>query len=552
MRKKKSLLCICLLSIGLCACQKNVSGTITETELTPPETGQTVESVPMETEQTVEREDSWKAAYQNLLLKEDVKRMALLYLDEDIIPELLVLQGGEYRLYTFDGFQITEIAMPDTGIKARAYVPKHALEHSAGDLAFYWFEYVPYQGLIRVHSGDEGERCDYYLSYENGSFNLELEAKFIDYIWHTYDAQQDIENEAFLSSLSDLGYDQLIPCGFLYDNIEEACQNIDRTSSNREVLDDFINGKIDALYEVEEITDNPEDGFIMRSYVDIYMDFIRKDFMGRVQYVDFDNDGEEELIMCDYMGNSIFLDVIGNTVYNVMEAYGTADQSHVAEMDGKRVIVSADVSHGGRKDYIIKQYDSCGCLVDFFRLFASYDGKDHYSAEDEFEYREQPITMEEFEEIRDCIQDIPTEKSNTAKDVELPEEFNSFKGKWVIGKFIGACVEESDEEMSAEQKKVYEKRNAEYRERFVGNTFEISEDSIMYFMAPCELEYHYNDYQDVLKFYQHPPKLEMVPPYLCAWVQIKELGWNFDIIIDGNGDAVLAVEGIFFELERQN
>lgn len=130
------------------------------------------------------------------------------------------------------------------------------------------------------------------------------------------------------------------------------------------------------------------------------------------------------------------MDVIGNTVYNVMEAYGTANRADVAEMEGKRVIVSADVSHGGRKCYLVRQYDACGCLVDFFRLFAFYEGKDHYSAEDEFEYREQPITMEEFEEIKSCIQDISSEKSNTMKDDEMPEEFDSFKGNWTVGEYL--------------------------------------------------------------------------------------------------------------------
>lgn len=361
MQKKIFLLCICLLSIGLCACQRDISEKSSE---------------------TAEQGDSWKAAYQKLLLDEDVKRMALLYLDEDTMPELLVLQSGEYRLYMFDDSQIAEIDMPDAEIRAKAYAPKHVLEDFSGDLAFYWFEYVPYQGLIRVHGSENGERCDHYLSYENGSLTLELEAKFTDYIWHTYSTQEEIANEEFLSRLSDRGYDQLIPCGFLYDNIEDACENIGRVSDSREVLDDFINGKIDALYQVQKARDIPEEGFAMRSYIDLYMDFT--------------------------MGNSIFLDVIGNTVYNVMEAYGTANQSYTAEMDGKRVVVSAYVSHVGRKYYFIKQYDACGCLVDFYRLSASYDGKSHYSAEDEFKYREQPVTMEEFEEIRDRIQDIPT------------------------------------------------------------------------------------------------------------------------------------------------
>ena len=350
-------------------------------------------------EEPKKSEKKWKEAYQNLLLEEGAKRTALIYLDEDTVPELLVLQNGEYRLYTFDGSKIVEIHMPDAGIKAKAYGPRHVLENAAGDLAFYWFEYVPRRGLIRVHSG-EGERCDYYLRYENGSFTLELEAKFMDNIWHTYNEREEIENEKFLSRLSDLGYDQLTPCGYLYDNIDDALKNTGRTSNSREVLDDFIAGKTDALYYVEEITDIPEEGFVMRSYEDLYMNFIEGDGEGRMQFADFDNDGEEELVMCDYMGNRIFLDVIGGTVYNVMEAYGTAGQAHVSEMEGKSVIVSEDVSHGERKCYFVRQYDSCGCLVDFFRLGAFYKGKDKYSAEDEFKYREQPVTMEEFEEIR--------------------------------------------------------------------------------------------------------------------------------------------------------
>ena len=536
MKKKISLFCVCVLSVCLCACQRNI-----------PET----KSAPPETEQAVDQGDKWKEAYQNLILEKDVKRTALIYLDEDAIPELLLLQNGEYCLYTFDGSQIMAIDIADAGIRAKAYVPKHVLEGSSEDLAFYWFEYVPYQGLVRVHGSEDGERCDYYLSYKNGSLALGYQAKATSAIWHTYDAQQEITNEEFLSKLSDLGYDQLTPCGYLYGNIEDALENIGKTPNSREVLDDFINGKMDALYDVEEVTGIPEEGFVMRSYVDLYMNFIMGDGKGRMEYVDFDNDGEEELVMRDYMGNSIFLDVIGNTVRNVMEAYGTANQVYVAEMEGKRVVVSADVSHGGRKCYVIRQYDSCGCLVDFFRLLAFYEGEDNYSAEDEFEYREQPITMEEFEEIRDRIRDIPTENQNTMKNDELPEEFNSFKGKWVIGEYIGACLEEPYEEMSAEQRKAHEKWNAEYREQYEGYIFEIAEDSITFFMSPCELGYYYDDYQDILKFHRHPPRLELVPPYLHAWVQLKELDETFSIIIDGNGDAVLAVGDRFFELDRE-
>lgn len=51
--------------------------------------------------------------------------MALIYLDEDSIPELLVIKNGSYRLYTFDGAQAAAIDMSDLEIRAKAYTLRH-------------------------------------------------------------------------------------------------------------------------------------------------------------------------------------------------------------------------------------------------------------------------------------------------------------------------------------------------------------------------------------------------------------------------------------------
>ena len=442
MNKKKAImiLSVCISLLVCTACQKQVE----DAEPIDIETDSEVETVQVDIEDSIEETESEEEieeelteddliesdtneeesrtvynrpledgetfldGYNNLIMEEDVKRSALIYLDEDDIPELLVLKNGEYRLYACDGAQITEITMPDDGIRANAYGPRHILENYSGDYTFYWFEYVPYQGLLRVHNSIDEERCDYYLRYEDGSFALELEARFVDTTWHTYDAKQEIDNEDFLSRLSDVGYDELMPCGYLYENIEDAYENIGRTSNTREVLEDFISGKIDAVYTVEEVNDIPEESFVMIRYEELYNSYIMGDGIGSINYVDFDNDGEEELIIKDYMGNRAFFDVIGDTVYNVIKSSGTADKAYVAEMEGKRVIARTDLSHGGRKSYRIFQYDACGCLVDFFRLSASYEGSS-YTAEDEFWYRGQEITMEEFEEKVNSIQRIPLE-----------------------------------------------------------------------------------------------------------------------------------------------
>lgn len=448
MNKKKAImiLSVCILLLVCTACQKQVEDaapidieTDSEVETVQEDSIEEAESVEIEEEliedelteeelteddltesdtneeesrtvynRALEDGETFLDGYNNLILEEDVKRSALIYLDEDDIPELLVLKNGEYRLYACDGTQITEITMPDDRIRANAYGPRHIQENFSRKCTFYWFEYVPYQRLLRVHNSVDEERCDYYLRYEDGSFVLELEAGFVDNIWHTYDAKQEIDNEDFLSRLSDVGYDELMPCGYLYENIEDAYENIGRTSNTREVLEDFISGKIDAVYTVEEVNDIPEESFAMISYEELYNSYIMGDAIGSINYVDFDNDGEEELVMEDYMGNSIFFDVIGDTVYYVIRASGTADIAFIVEMEGKRVIARTDLTHGGRQCYTIMQYDVCGCIVDFFGLDAYYEGS-RYTAEDEFWYREQEITMEEFEEKVNSIQQIPLE-----------------------------------------------------------------------------------------------------------------------------------------------
>lgn len=354
-------------------------------------------------------EETWEEAYQSLILEEGFKKMALIYLDEDSIPELLVIKNGSYRLYTFDGVQAAAIDMSDLEIRAKAYTLRHKVEYFPRYLTFSWFEYVPYQGLIRVHNnnGQSWERCDYYLKYESGALTLELKAEYNNSYWYTCN-QQEITNEEFLSSLSDLGYEQLIPCGFLYDNIEEAYANIGRTVNSRAALEGFVSGKTNAVYYVKGVTDIPEYDFFMKSYEDIYNAIVPKGAFGSTEYVDFDNDGEEELIIQSDTGACVFFDVIGDTVYRVMRIFDdTSGTTYIAERNGKRVIVTRDQLRGtkGLKSYVVRQYDSCGCLVDYFWLSASYEGAD-YSMTDEFEYRDQPVTVEKFDEIEHSMRQV--------------------------------------------------------------------------------------------------------------------------------------------------
>lgn len=149
-------------------------------------------------------------------------------MDEDTVPELLIRKDQEYELYFFDGSKVQPISMSDAGIKANTYGSKHGIEDHGEYRTPYWFEYVPQQGLVRIH-------------------------------------------ENFWSRLTELGYDSLIPCAYLYDSIAAAYENREAVSDSKKVLEDFVNGKVDALcYEDILKRGTPtEEGFFLRNYEEI-------------------------------------------------------------------------------------------------------------------------------------------------------------------------------------------------------------------------------------------------------------------------------------------
>lgn len=383
MKRKMSFLCLCL-CICLSACAGELPG------------GNPARDNSLSLEQSDENMD-FLDKYQDFAIAENAEKVALIYLDGDTVPELLVLEGGEYGVYFWDGSQVKKAAMPDSETKASAYGPKHGVEWS-GYQSPYWFEYVPYQGLARVHGGNADERYDVYLRYEAGSFSKELKTQSIRGAWDTYDAERQITQEEFTQKLVELGYDQLMPCGYLYGTVEDAYDNIGAVWDAKKVLGDFVDGKIDALC-------CERNGFSWKSYEEIYeaassgepgLDGVR------IKYIDFDNDGVDEMVLRSYIGSAHFFDVTGDTVYEVLRTFFTTDTAYVVEIGGERVLARTDLSHTGRQIYRIMKYDACCCMTDWYGFSVEYEGE-RYSEGDRFRYMGQEITMEEYEELVDSI-----------------------------------------------------------------------------------------------------------------------------------------------------
>jgi len=392
MKKIELILCV-FFCITLCACckvNKNITDDNNRTEV--------VESYEEEYTEILEK-------YDELIQKIDAKRISFIYLDSDNIPELLVLKNGQYKLYTFDGVEVVEIVVSGTDIVMDAYGPRHEVE-DFGKVVPYWFEYVPYQGLLRVHMEDEGKRIDYYLRYENKSLEPEFKVESRDYSWHIYDGDMIISIEEFEQRLEELGYDKLIPCGYMYKDTKDAIINIEKTSDTRKVLAQFVSGEKDAVEYVEEIKDTPEEGYITKSFEEIYKDITcDEEWWGKNEYIDFDNDGQDELILHGYAGSRMFFDVIGETVYILLRTDSTTDSASVFRMYDETVIQRSDLLHAGREMYRVMEYDACGCLVKYFTLSVSYEG-DTYMENDLFMYNDRMISMDEYETLVNSMETI--------------------------------------------------------------------------------------------------------------------------------------------------
>ncbi len=147
--------------------------------------------------------------------------------------------------------------------------------------------------------------------------------------------------------------------------------------------------------------------------------------------------------------------------------------------------------------------------------------------------------------------EVTEELSMTQKSAEMPEEFYLFEGIWRVGGYIDGAEESIYVDTESEEyKEGHVRYITKYIEKYWGYTFEVTPDSIEHFGSRDAKGYYYDDDRVLYSNFRQPSTLEIVPPYLCAWVQLKELDEWFYIIIDGNGKAVFEVGNLFFELDR--
>ncbi len=117
--------------------------------------------------------------------------------------------------------------------------------------------------------------------------------------------------------------------------------------------------------------------------------------------IDLDNDGEDELILNGpYGGMFLDADTDEGSVLILARGDGTAINIAYTEFEGAMWIVYYDVTHSGREQFSLDKYEGIDNKVDSFELSAIYEGQDDYDENSTFMYRDNPITMEEYENLK--------------------------------------------------------------------------------------------------------------------------------------------------------
>ena len=148
-----------------------------------------------------------------------------------------------------------------------------------------------------------------------------------------------------------------------------------------------------------------------------------------------------------------------------------------------------------------------------------------------------------------------TDKTNDYLSEQLASnEFFTVMGHWKVTEYLGAAIEYHGAEITMEEEqREHDEIVAKTIEKYIGKMLMIDTENVVGFYPPDEMGYHYDTWDDL--FFRFRPAgmtLEgMSPPFLCAYIELKDFDEYMHIIMDCNsGEMVLTVRGEFFKLER--
>lgn len=415
----KSIALTVILAILLAGCgqiQTNNGNQVSESAKTEdiaiPESKTPTPTPVEETEEPTEEEDpieEWKIAYANCLnnimnnvepicdsleafyydsykengVLKNTPFYALLDMTGDDVPELIISarepgdSWAEYSVYQAEG---RSYGPPLTGVFA--WDKDEKLIYCGHDMS------------IELYKADNG-RIVFFESYADYDGTWEYEAAGKDPV-----SVSESDYNAFIDKVNalrgNIGAD-FVP--LTAENVDKEFADIPDISdepSSFELFDAFLAGRISA-----EGHFNGMETFYISDLTNMDEEWLNFRFSG---YVDADNDGEDELVMDGPYGGMI-LDKRDGKVFELAGGEGTAGVLDIAKLDNEFWIVHQDTSHGGRQIYVLDKYNGKGEIVESTSLGAEYwdSPDDQYDENSVFYFKDKPISMEEFERIRDGL-----------------------------------------------------------------------------------------------------------------------------------------------------
>lgn len=165
------------------------------------------------------------------------------------------------------------------------------------------------------------------------------------------------------------------------------------------LFESFLNDRIKVFYEAFGGDDS--EGFL---YSDISQlgegeEWCEIRYDETNAYADIDNDGEMELTLWGPYGG-FFIDETNGLLYLMAQGEGTALVLDYAYSEDEVWLVYSDTTHSGRELRHFVKYEGY-YIVDEFELMAEYGSleNDGYDETSTFTYRDEEITMEEYEQI---------------------------------------------------------------------------------------------------------------------------------------------------------
>lgn len=197
-----------------------------------------------------------------------------------------------------------------------------------------------------------------------------------------------------------------------------GCSFADNKMAGDSLPADTISENVSTINESEGINEleNTEEGDLFQAFLDgsisvqnertgssfyvtdLAMDTGEWNSYSVGEEIDLDNDGEKELILDGPYGG-MYLDKRDDSLFVLAEEEGEALRLSYVYYDDAYWIVKSDTTHGGRRDYNLTRYEGGDKVVDLFLLTADFDGKTYYDDSSVFKYRDEEITMDEYEKL---------------------------------------------------------------------------------------------------------------------------------------------------------